>query len=78
MQFFKFIQESLKLKPSAPIAEARHEKKLHTPVQFSIEKIGSGFGFEDVCQWMKALIESLEIEIISQEKTSEEFVVTFR
>jgi hypothetical protein len=68
------------LKPSAPIAEARHEKKLHTPVQFSIEKIGSGFGFgfEDVCQWMKALIESLEIEIVSQEKTSEEFVVTFR
>jgi|FrelakmetLWP11LW_1041352.scaffolds.fasta_scaffold175225_1 hypothetical protein len=76
MQFFNFIQDSLKLKPSAPIAEARHEKKLHTPVQFSIEKIG--FGFEDVCQWMKALIESLEIEIVSQEKASEEFVVTFR
>ena len=70
------FQDSLKLKPSAPISEARHEKKIHTPVRFSIEKIS--FGLEDVFEWMKALIESLAIEIVSQEKTSEEFVIEFR
>jgi hypothetical protein len=74
------LQDTLKLKASAPISETRHEKKLHIPVQFSIEKLDSKseFDLEDVDKWINGLIQSLSIEVMKKEKTDKEILIQFR
>ena len=63
----------MKLKPTAPVSEARHERKLHTPVRFRIEKT-----LDDVNEWMKPLIESLALEVESMKVSEQEIVVDFK
>jgi hypothetical protein len=70
----------VKLQPLAPISEARHEKKLHAPVRFRIENLGSksDFNLDDVNAWMKPLIESLCLEIDSMEVNGDEILFHFK
>jgi len=74
------VQDSVKLKSTAPISDARHEKKLHTPIRFRIDKLGgkSEFGLDDVIGWMGSLIESLSMEIVSKEVDRDEAVFEFK
>ena len=74
------LQDSLKVKASAPISEARHVKKIFTPVRFNIDKLCSKVEFDlnDVLTWIKSLIATLSIDIVGLDVNDEEINVGFR
>ena len=74
------LQDSLKLKASAPICEARHVKKIFTPVRFNIDRLCSKVEFDlnDVLTWIKSLIATLSIDIVGLDVNDEEINVGFR
>jgi hypothetical protein len=68
------------LKPSQPVSEARHNKKMFTPIRFIIEKLDGkeSFDLTEVYSSSMKILCSIHLEVMQEEKSADNITIEFR